>query len=284
MKREIISFRFPALSLNIRKITASKTAHFRDTHFHNAVELVKINSGKITCRIKEQTISLSSGNVLLINSAVTHNLVYSEPVSMTYMQINIDKYLEYSSLPDDSFLYKFIRNNSLKNYFISNINGELFDIFNNIEKECNKKLPAYDVYIKSHILALTAFMYRNELLSDISLLCDKKNFSELIPSIEYIDKNYNIKLSLDEIAEKINADRFRFCRLFKAATGSTAFEYINFVRLHMAEMMLTTTKKSIAEIAFDCGFASIQYFNRTFKEYHGHTPKEHKNQFAEFSI
>jgi AraC-like DNA-binding protein len=52
------------------------------------------------------------------------------------------------------------------------------------------------------------------------------------------------------------------------------------LRCANAASMLTdydNQHKSIAEIAFESGFTSIRNFNRTFKKFHGITPRELKN-------
>ena len=62
------------------------------------------------------------------------------------------------------------------------------------------------------------------------------------------------------------------CKTFKKATGQTLVDYINFVRLQKARALLTAGDSNIAQVAFSCGFSSVQYFNRVFKNYYACTP------------
>ncbi len=65
----------------------------------------------------------------------------------------------------------------------------------------------------------------------------------------------------------------RACRKY---LGKTPTEIINGLRLEAAARELITTNNSMMDIAADCGFESISYFCRRFKEYYGKTPKEYR--------
>jgi AraC-like DNA-binding protein len=64
-----------------------------------------------------------------------------------------------------------------------------------------------------------------------------------------------------------------FCRRFRASTGMTFTEYVCRCRVEKAKELLAASSARISDIAFDCGFQSIPYFNRTFKRYTGVSPR-----------
>ncbi len=280
MKQENITYDIPKLALFLKTIPIDANSSTRGVHFHKAIELVRVHEGEIVCCIENDEHVLSKDDIILINSSTMHRLMSSSRAIVTYMQINLEKYLEQKTAYG-SYLDKFIKSNTAEKFAIAHGQNELTLIFDKIKKEFEEKNFCYDDYIRGYIYNLVAFMRRNALLSDVSSLCDAGKLTELSPVVEYIDKNYGTKLSLESLAELIKSDRFRLCRLFKAATHSTLFEYINFVRLLSAEEMLIKSHKSISEIAFECGFASIQYFNRVFKENRGYTPGTFRKMFAE---
>lgn len=86
----------------------------------------------------------------------------------------------------------------------------------------------------------------------------------------------------EEFREKVSArypqysGRNYLCKLFKRATDMTLTDYINYVRVRRAAEMLRTTDRNSMEIAYACGFASQQYFNRIFKREFGQTPKAYR--------
>lgn len=50
---------------------------------------------------------------------------------------------------------------------------------------------------------------------------------------------------------------------------------MNYVRLRHAAHLLGGEKR-VTEVAFACGFSSVQYFNKIFKKYNGCTPSRYR--------
>lgn len=69
-------------------------------------------------------------------------------------------------------------------------------------------------------------------------------------------------LSIAEMADQLGISHNHLSRLFRHATGMTIIQYVQKVRMEMAEEQLTRTSIPIKEIARYCGFRSLQYFNR----------------------
>ena len=81
-------------------------------------------------------------------------------------------------------------------------------------------------------------------------------------------------LSVEQVSTDCGfSDSAYFCRLFKNTIGTTATEYLNFVRLCKAETMLKNGA-SISDASYRAGFSSLSYFNRIFKKYKHYTPSE----------
>ena len=73
--------------------------------------------------------------------------------------------------------------------------------------------------------------------------------------------------------------RFYFCRLFKKSVGATPYQYVMQQRVEMAKRMLQQQGLSIADVAFDCGFANQSHLGRIFKKHTGTTPKKYREKF-----
>ena len=87
-----------------------------------------------------------------------------------------------------------------------------------------------------------------------------------------IGQQYNQPLPLKEIAARLNVSERHLERIFHTATGSSVLNYLQKTRVETAREELAKTRNSCAEIAFACGFGSIQQFNRVFKAQTGFTP------------
>lgn len=273
MDREIIEFNIEELNLTVQTISSDKPCSWRKSHIHDAVEFVYVNSGKIAASIESERIVLSCGEILLINSNVTHRLECITHSELTYMQIQIPEY-EYTA--GDKCLYNFILNKKLVPYCHMSGKNELAEIFFNIKNEIREKQKCYEIYVNSYIQLLTAFMLRNGMLCLAGSNTINK-LNDFIPLIDYIEKHYSQPLTLDELSDLTGYSKFALCRGFKSVTGRTVVEYINYVRLRYAKKILRENR-SVTEAACKCGFSSVQYFSKIFYKYNGCTPSNYKRK------
>jgi AraC family transcriptional regulator len=94
--------------------------------------------------------------------------------------------------------------------------------------------------------------------------------------IDYINKNFSEKITLDELAHVANFSPYHFSRIFFSYTGVSVIKYLKNKRLEKAESLLLSTNESVAEIALKCGFESISSFNVLFKQKYSQSPTQLK--------
>ena len=99
----------------------------------------------------------------------------------------------------------------------------------------------------------------------------------------FADEMYCSNISLKELAVAHRKNEKYIGRLFQKELGISFHEYLIQLRLSKAEAMLFQGKDNIIDIAFDCGFNTISYFNRCFKEKHGITPKEYRIKMTDYA-
>lgn len=85
-------------------------------------------------------------------------------------------------------------------------------------------------------------------------------------------------LPLDKLAEKLSLSRRQLERLFKAETGKTPQTYAKEVRLRTAAWLLTSSDKSVADIASNCGFSDASHLGRDFRKQYDCTPVAYRQQ------
>ena len=99
--------------------------------------------------------------------------------------------------------------------------------------------------------------------------------------MEFIYGSFDKQISLGEAARIASMTESAFSRFFKLRTGMTFIDCVTEVRLGHASRMLIATTKTIAEIAYSCGFNNISNFNRIFRKKKGCTPRELRESYAE---
>jgi AraC family transcriptional regulator len=93
--------------------------------------------------------------------------------------------------------------------------------------------------------------------------------------MDYIEQHIDEELSLEILAEVSEFSRYHFHRIFGAMVGETLNQFIQRVRIEKAAVQLVDNpKKSITDIAFDCGFSGSASFSRAFRDAFEITPSQ----------
>lgn len=88
---------------------------------------------------------------------------------------------------------------------------------------------------------------------------------------QYLAENLAKNISLAELSKHCCVSPFHFSRIFKTITGYSVYQYLQLMRLKQAEMLLGTALP-VADIAFQSGFNSIDYFSSAFKKQYRSSP------------
>ena len=95
---------------------------------------------------------------------------------------------------------------------------------------------------------------------------------------EYIEKNYQRKITLEDAADYMYMAPASFSRFFSRAAGITFVKYVTGIRLQHALTDLMSSDLSISDIAYKNGFGSVSQFNKQFKLFYHMSPHEYKNK------
>ena len=93
----------------------------------------------------------------------------------------------------------------------------------------------------------------------------------------YISCNLLRNISLDAISAYAGMNKTYFCLFFKKHYGMRFIDYLNGRKIELACRLLSDPRNSVSDIARQCGFTSVTYFNRVFKAAKGVSPTEHRN-------
>ena len=95
-------------------------------------------------------------------------------------------------------------------------------------------------------------------------------------ALSYISEHFTEDVSLNELADIAGLSPYYFSRAFKKETGVSPHQYVINTRISFAKYYLSSSQKSISEIAHDSGFKDESAFCFTFKKREGVTPKEYR--------
>jgi len=252
-------------------------------HFHPEYELNFVSNGKGVNRVVGDSIEeIDDIELVLVGPNLHHGWLNNKCTSKEIREITIQFH---DNLFHQELLSRKIMK-PIKEMFDRSVHGILFsrkasvDIFDRIINL--SKLDSMDYFLElTSILHDLANSRNQRLLSNYTTNRDSFENSDKIKKIyEYVQENFDKKITLAEASELVNMSQVSFNRFMKKRTGKTFVDYVNDVRIGYASIRLIEKDVSISEIAFNCGFNNIANFNRVFKKSKNCTPSQYKNDFS----
>lgn len=90
----------------------------------------------------------------------------------------------------------------------------------------------------------------------------------------------NADLNVDSMASKMGLERSQFYRKIKALTNYSPVELIRRLRLRRSRTLITSSDKTISEIAYETGFSTPAYFTKCYRDAYGETPTETRSKLT----
>lgn len=110
------------------------------------------------------------------------------------------------------------------------------------------------------------------------------NDKKIIQAQELIEKNYQEKIQVNQLAEELALSRRTLERRFKKATHNTVTEYKQRVKVEAAKKDLETTRKNISEVMYDVGYSDTKSFRNLFRRITGLTPVEYRDKYNKEAV
>jgi transcriptional regulator GlxA family with amidase domain len=96
---------------------------------------------------------------------------------------------------------------------------------------------------------------------------------------EFIEKNFQDKITVEQLASMYALSRRNLERRFKKATCNTVTEYIQRVKIEAAKKNFESSRKNINEVMYDVGYMDTKAFRTTFKKITGLSPIQYRNKY-----
>ncbi len=96
---------------------------------------------------------------------------------------------------------------------------------------------------------------------------------------EYIESNFQDKITVDQLASMLALSRRNLERRFKKATANTVIEYVQRVKIEAAKISLESSRENINEVMYKIGYSDPKAFRVTFKKITGLSPIQYRNKY-----
>jgi AraC-like DNA-binding protein len=244
-------------------------------HDHDYAELAYILSGKGKYIVDDMEYDVEAGDLVICNPGVKH----------THLVINKDEpTIEFiAGFNDFHFINMATNSIELKDgTCVLHTTAELkqklmihcYDMI--AEKEsCNmSKYFMIKAHLMQMLLLVMREIYRDDNFeqSQCSFESYNKNYA-VKQIINYLNENYNEKISLEQIAHNMYLSPVYISKIFKEETGESPINYLIKIRLEKArDILLKSNDNSIKSIANQVGYDDVYHFSKLFKKYYGISP------------
>ncbi len=274
------TFEFP-LAIYTTRIN-SNILGFIDWHWHQELQFCIVREGTVHFKVNGDSIFLSKGEGIFINKGQLHRAENTESRNGEYICFDFHENLISSftgSIINTRYVQPYTENKAIQHCVLKTSVDWQKRILKNLE-------TAYDSYLKQgigyeirlHILLLEVWAdlmenHFEKYPSDSEKILDNEDLKK---AMDYIHKNYMTKIGLGDLSEEVNLSKSSFSRKFKKQMNCTVFDYIINYRISRAASLLISTDRTVADIAYSCGFGSTSYFIEKFRMKTGKSPLRYR--------
>ena len=253
-----------------------------DYHHHDFYEIYFLVSGKVSYIINGTNYQVSPGNIILISPDELHQPIIHEP-EKPYKRVVLwisGRLLERMSTKNTDLKSCFLDSESHTNLLTPNANEQsrLLRLFQNLlESYYEKDKYGNDILKNSYLSELLVYintLYMSREKGQSGGVIEKNKL--ILDILDYIDRNVENEISLDDLSAMFFLSKYHLCREFKKHMGTTLHRYIIQKRLVYAKNLIAQ-QTPLSQVSSKCGFSDYSNFFKSFKNEYGISPKEFYN-------
>ncbi|RXK86641.1 helix-turn-helix domain-containing protein [Filimonas effusa] len=227
--------------------------------------LIFCHEGKGYVTIESTEYTINPGEFIIIPMKASHTYTADKSHPWTIYWVH------FKGNAAQEIVNRFQKNSAGKMFLQSP--GKCIDLFNDIysqlERGYGKDTLAYVNMSFWHFIAAMLF---NEAV-DVKETKDKGAIEK---AIDFLSKNVDKPVTLEEIAAQASLSPAHFSATFKKRTGFSPIEYFTQLKIQKACQYLLFTELRIKEIAQELGIEDPYYFSRLFTKVIGSSPNQYR--------
>jgi AraC-like DNA-binding protein len=298
---------YTSLRLPIRSVIGKLSnflMHSADCHWHPDLEFIVILEGEMTYHVNDRMYPLREGDGMFVNTNRLHFGAAREPGSFNKC-VFLCLLLHPSLLCAHPYIEKRFVNPLL---YDSRFDALFFpapadraagtpaadwrmQALERIRALAELAMQAPDdsaLEIQSRFYGLTSLLFANTVAledtakgraaGDSEKSAPYRDDRAIKRMISFIQKHFNEKITLDDIAYAGMVCRSKCCRLFKRSLRKSVIDYLLHFRIRQSLPLLANETLSITDAALASGFSSASYYGEIFKRLLGMSPGEYRRR------
>ena len=254
-----------------------KRAFHIPVHWHDEVEIIYIKKGSITIYINNDKFPAGEGDLFFVNTGELHFMesedmgveYYTILFPLTFLSFQIEDALEqevFLPLRQKKLLLPTKVSEFDTHKYMTNLISEMIRI--NEEKE-----TGYQLRTRIFLLELIERFLKEDSFRQADITSTTGMQRDLLA---YIQEHYTEKITLSMLAQEFHLSEKYISWYFKEHFYIGFMQYVSHLRMTKAKHLLYSTEYPVTEIAFSCGYPSVNFFIRSFKDLYGITPLQYR--------
>ena len=238
----------------------------RSNHFHHQYELYYLLSGERNYFIKDKTIHVMPGDLVLINKNELHKTTDSKSDTHTRVVINFNERFLLCSVEIKHLIVELFNQNNYTIPFSPTDRPTVESYLNRMAHEIEHQEIGFAISLQ--LLLMELLVYSRRYLEKIPLSPQTSSTptnEKVTEVVQYINENFHLPLSLESLSKIFFISPYYLSRIFRSVTGFTFIEYLNNIRIREAQNLLLETNDKITVIGEKVGFGNTSHFGRVFK-------------------
>lgn len=244
-----------------------KRGEYFGPHWHDYFELEIVLCGVGEHIYNNTNYTLSRGSIYLMSFYDFHELSAKEDIQILKLQFNENV------LPKQLNDFLFLSHNRFNCAVDENELLHIIKLFDILKREESHGGLFSEMLIKNLITEIIISVIRNSSQDENTVIP-----TLLQKAVAHIHNKFREPLSLGTLAKFCNVTPNYLGMQFSKKMGISFSDYLNTVRLRYACNLLDGTDLSVKEVAFACGYNSIEYFGYIFKKTLGASPLGYKKR------
>ena len=249
-------------------------------HWHPDFEIATAASGVLDFQVGQQHIVLEAGDSIFVNGNILHgikqlsgdipdpmpNIVFSGAVIAPETSEIYRKYIQPIAHCDR---LPFILYNK-KNGWHNKVNR----LVKNVYYLMYEQGQCYEMAVQRKLSSIFEYIFSNfdDLPKSENTRIQINTQIRIQKMLSYIWEHYAEAVTLEDIAGAANISRSEAGRCFNTYMGCSPVDALIQHRLQIAHRLIKDTTLTLQEISYSCGFNSVHYFSRQFRQTYGYTP------------
>ena len=254
--------------------TASREFEY---HYHDFDKITIFLKGNVQYTIEGKSYQLQPYDIVLVNHNDIHklNVQDSEPYERIVAYIAPEFISAYRTESYDlSACFQKAKKehtNVLRTH--SHAQSTLVRAVDHLKHSFSDVGYANALYQKILFLEFLIHLNRATLSEQLEFIDTDHCNTKVVELLQYINRNLTTDLNIDDLAARFYISKYYMMRLFKAETGYTIGNYINYKRLLLAKELISSGQP-ITQACYDCGFKNYSTFSRAYKSHFGESPRQ----------